>query len=336
MLERVNRPALVIAPNKILAAQLYGEFKSLFPENAVEYFVSYYDYYQPEAYVPTTDTYIEKESSINDEIDKMRHSATRSLLTRRDVVIVASVSCIYGIGSPESYGAMRIEIEPGATHPRDQFVLLQLESIAADHQHERFSRRSRITRQETARVQLRADRDLPAGRILRQFVHRDRKGVAGAKVPVHGHIQPHRSIRPGNQRDLTPRQQRVSIRIATVHLNRSPDRLTAGDPPDVQFHPGPLTGADHTPNPKLFDGHFNRALSLHRPGLLRVGLLRGRLRDQQKKQRHARHREQQRITQERTQFRRGMTHRAAVYAFIDRRSPPMSEIWSPHRSSFCS
>jgi excinuclease ABC subunit B len=122
MLERVNRPALVIAPNKILAAQLYGEFKSLFPENAVEYFVSYYDYYQPEAYVPTTDTYIEKESSINDEIDKMRHSATRSLLTRRDVVIVASVSCIYGIGSPESYGAMRIEIEPGATHPRDQFI----------------------------------------------------------------------------------------------------------------------------------------------------------------------------------------------------------------------
>src|SRR6266496_3427408 len=95
-----GRPALVLAPNKTLAAQLYGEFKELFPDNAVEYFVSYYDYYQPEAYLPTTDTFIEKDSSINDEIDKMRHSATRSLLTRRDVIIVASVSCIYGIGSP--------------------------------------------------------------------------------------------------------------------------------------------------------------------------------------------------------------------------------------------
>ncbi|HOF41000.1 MAG TPA: DEAD/DEAH box helicase family protein, partial [Candidatus Hydrogenedentes bacterium] len=110
VIAEVNRPALVIAPNKILAAQLYGEFKNLFPENAVEYFVSYYDYYQPEAYVPATDTYIEKDSSINDEIDKMRHSATRALLTRRDVLIVASVSCIYGIGSPETYGALRVEL----------------------------------------------------------------------------------------------------------------------------------------------------------------------------------------------------------------------------------
>ena len=118
----VNRPALVIAPNKILAAQLYSEFKGLFPENAVEYFVSYYDYYQPEAYVPTTDTYIEKESSINDEIDKMRHSATRALLTRRDVVIVASVSCIYGIGSPETYNALRVELVPG--EPLDREVLI--------------------------------------------------------------------------------------------------------------------------------------------------------------------------------------------------------------------
>ncbi len=118
----VNRPALVIAPNKILAAQLYSEFKSLFPENAVEYFVSYYDYYQPEAYVPTTDTYIEKESSINDEIDKMRHSATRALLTRRDVIIVASVSCIYGIGSPETYNALRVELEPGQTIDREDLI----------------------------------------------------------------------------------------------------------------------------------------------------------------------------------------------------------------------
>ena len=98
-----NRPALVIAHNKTLAAQLYSEFKAFFPENAVEYFVSYYDYYQPEAYVASTDTYIEKDSQINDEIEKMRHSATASLLERRDVIVVASVSCIYGLGSPEFY-----------------------------------------------------------------------------------------------------------------------------------------------------------------------------------------------------------------------------------------
>src|ERR671918_461590 len=102
----LQRPALVLAPNKILAAQLYGEFQSFFPDNAVEFFVSYYDYYQPEAYVPRTDTYIEKESSVNEQIDRMRHSATRALLERDDVVIVASVSCIYGIGSLETCSAM--------------------------------------------------------------------------------------------------------------------------------------------------------------------------------------------------------------------------------------
>ncbi|HOV74117.1 MAG TPA: excinuclease ABC subunit UvrB [Candidatus Hydrogenedentes bacterium] len=122
VIARVNRPALVLAHNKILAAQLYGEFKSLFPNNAVEYFVSYYDYYQPEAYIPSTDTYIEKDSSINDEIDKMRHSATRSLLSRRDCLIVASVSCIYGIGSPELYRQLRVEIERGAELPREKLI----------------------------------------------------------------------------------------------------------------------------------------------------------------------------------------------------------------------
>ena len=106
VIEAVQRPALILAPNKILAAQLYGEMKSFFPNNAVEYFVSYYDYYQPEAYVPRSDTYIEKESSVNEAIDRMRHSATRSLLERDDVIIVASVSCIYGIGSVETYSAM--------------------------------------------------------------------------------------------------------------------------------------------------------------------------------------------------------------------------------------
>ena len=122
VIQRIQRPAIVIAHNKTLAAQLYGEFKSLFPENAVEYFVSYYDYYQPEAYIPSTDTYIEKDSSINEAIDKMRHSATRSILERRDVIIVASVSCIYGIGSPEAYSEMLLQIEEGREIGRDEML----------------------------------------------------------------------------------------------------------------------------------------------------------------------------------------------------------------------
>ena len=113
VIEELQRPALILAPNKILAAQLYGEFKSFFPENAVEYFVSYYDYYQPEAYVPRSDTYIEKESSVNESIDRMRHSATRALLERDDVIIVASVSCLYGIGSVETYSAMIFDLKKG-------------------------------------------------------------------------------------------------------------------------------------------------------------------------------------------------------------------------------
>ncbi|WP_199554042.1 excinuclease ABC subunit UvrB [Sandaracinobacteroides hominis] len=120
VIEQLQRPALILAPNKILAAQLYGEFKSFFPDNAVEYFVSYYDYYQPEAYVPRTDTYIEKESSVNEAIDRMRHSATRSLLERDDVLIVASVSCLYGIGSVETYSAMTFSLKKGMTiDPRE-------------------------------------------------------------------------------------------------------------------------------------------------------------------------------------------------------------------------
>ncbi|MBA4096126.1 MAG: excinuclease ABC subunit UvrB [Rhodospirillum sp.] len=113
VIQNVQRPSLILAPNKTLAAQLYGEMKSFFPDNSVEYFVSYYDYYQPEAYVPRTDTYIEKESSLNEQIDRMRHSATRSLFERRDVIIVASVSCIYGIGSPETYSTMTITLKVG-------------------------------------------------------------------------------------------------------------------------------------------------------------------------------------------------------------------------------
>lgn len=122
VIARVNKPTLVLAHNKILAAQLCSEFREFFPENAVEYFVSYYDYYQPEAYVPSTDSYIEKDSSINDEIDKLRHSATTALAERRDVIIVASVSCIYSLGSPEEYRSMVVSIRQGTEKPRDQLI----------------------------------------------------------------------------------------------------------------------------------------------------------------------------------------------------------------------
>ena len=135
VIEKLNLPTLVIAHNKTLAAQLYSEFKDFFPENAVEYFVSYYDYYQPEAYVPQTDTYIDKDSSINDEIDKLRHSATASLCERNDVIIVSSVSCIYGLGSPIDYKNMTLSVRPGDEKSRDDIIkrlveiLLELKAI---------------------------------------------------------------------------------------------------------------------------------------------------------------------------------------------------------------
>jgi len=134
VIEKLNRPSLIIAPNKTLAAQLYTEFRDLFPRSAVEYFVSYYDYYQPEAYMPASDTYIEKDASINEEIDKMRHSATRSLFERRDVIIVASVSCIYGIGSPENYRRMLLFLEPGHSMSREQLLdrLVEVHYVRSD------------------------------------------------------------------------------------------------------------------------------------------------------------------------------------------------------------
>ena len=136
IIEQIGRPSLILAPNKTLAAQLYGEMKSFFPDNAVEYFVSYYDYYQPEAYVPRTDTYVEKEAQINEQIDRMRHSATRALLERRDVIIVASVSCIYGIGSVETYSEMTLPLRPGQRVERaallKRFVALQYQRNDTD------------------------------------------------------------------------------------------------------------------------------------------------------------------------------------------------------------
>lgn len=139
VIQRLGKRALVLAPNKTLAAQLYAEFKDFFPENAVEYFVSYYDYYRPEAYVPTTDTYVEKDSSVNDKIDKLRHSTTRSLLEREDVIVVASVSCIYGIGSPEEYDAQKVILFVNDTLDRDHF-LRDLVSIQFERNEYDFSR----------------------------------------------------------------------------------------------------------------------------------------------------------------------------------------------------
>ena len=131
VIQALNKPTLIIAHNKTLAGQLYGEFKEFFPNNAVEYFVSYYDYYQPEAYVPSSDTYIAKDSSINDEIDKLRLSATASLAERKDVIVVASVSCIYGLGSPDEYKDMIVSLRPGMVKDRDA-VLRELIDIQYD------------------------------------------------------------------------------------------------------------------------------------------------------------------------------------------------------------
>ncbi|MCB1108382.1 MAG: DEAD/DEAH box helicase family protein, partial [Chlamydiia bacterium] len=141
IIARTQRPTLILAHNKTLAAQLYQEFKTFFPDNAVEYFVSYYDYYQPEAYIARTDTYIEKDMAINDTIDKMRLSATRSLIERRDVIIVASVSCIYGLGLPEYYVQMKLDLEVGKTYRRDE-VLVHLVKMQYDRKNFDLERKS--------------------------------------------------------------------------------------------------------------------------------------------------------------------------------------------------
>ena len=145
VIEQMNRPTLVLAHNKTLAAQLCSEFREFFPENAVEYFVSYYDYYQPEAYIPTTDTYIEKDSAINDEIDKLRHSATSALSERRDVIIVASVSCIYSLGDPIDYRSMVISLRPGMEKDRDDCIrkLIDIQYVRNDQDFKRGTFRVR-------------------------------------------------------------------------------------------------------------------------------------------------------------------------------------------------
>ena len=151
VIERVNRPTLVLAHNKTLAAQLCAEFREFFPENAVEYFVSYYDYYQPEAYIPHTDTYIEKDSSINDEIERLRHSATSSLAERRDVLVVASVSCIYGLGDPIDYASMVVSLRVGQAAERDA-VLKKLVSIRYERNDLAFERNTFRVRGDTVEI----------------------------------------------------------------------------------------------------------------------------------------------------------------------------------------
>jgi len=152
VIERVQRPALVISHNKTLAAQLYSEFKEFFPENSVEYFVSYYDYYQPEAYIPRTETYIEKETDINEEIDKLRNAATRSLFERRDVIIVASVSCIYGLGEPEEYRSFVLNLEKGKAYRRND-VLRRLVDMQYERNDIDFSRGKFRIRGDTLEIQ---------------------------------------------------------------------------------------------------------------------------------------------------------------------------------------
>ena len=189
IIKNANRPALVIAHNKTLAAQLAAEFREFFPENAVGYFVSYYDYYQPEAYIPSTDTFIEKDASINDEIDRMRHSATAWLAERRDVVIVASVSCIYGLGDPEEYEGLSVSLREGMSIDRDELLrqLIDIQYTRNDFESERGTFRVRgenieiipaASQEKAVRVELFGDEidriaevDITTGKALRYMNH---------------------------------------------------------------------------------------------------------------------------------------------------------------------
>jgi excinuclease ABC subunit B len=203
VIARTGRPALILAPNKTLAAQLYGEMKAFFPDNAVEYFVSYYDYYQPEAYVPRTDTYIEKDSSINEQIDRMRHSATRAILERRDVIIVASVSCLYGLGSVESYSRMTFIVKTGASIPRGellkQLVALQYKRNDTDFSRGAFRVRGDIVELFPAHYEDRAWRISLFGDEIESIVEFD--PLTGEKTAVLPEI----TVYP-NSHYVTPRQ----------------------------------------------------------------------------------------------------------------------------------
>jgi excinuclease ABC subunit B len=214
VIERVQKPTLVISHNKTLAAQLYGEFKDLFPENAVEFFVSYYDYYQPEAYIPTTDTYIEKDTSINDEIDKMRHSATRSLLERNDVIIVASVSCIYGLGSPEAYHGLLLFLERGATLSREK-ILNKLVEIQYERNDVDFHRGTFRVRGDIVEVFPAYEED----RAIRIELFGDEVEAISEIDPLRGKVTQRLdkiAIYPGSHYVTT--QERMRSAIENIHI----------------------------------------------------------------------------------------------------------------------
>ena len=221
VIANVDRPTLVISPNKTLAAQLFGEFKAFFPDNAAEYFVSYYDYYQPEAYIPQSDTYIEKDALINDEIDRMRHSATRSLMERRDVVVVASVSCIYGIGAPETYQAMHLSLRAGEQIGRDEImrrlVAVQYERNDYDFHRGTFRVRGDIVEVFPANEESRAVRVELFGDLI-EAIHRIDPLKGAVLEPLDGvHIYPaSHYVTPAEQleRALATIQEELGERLA--------------------------------------------------------------------------------------------------------------------------
>ena len=267
VIARVNRPTLVIVHNKTLAAQLFQEFRRFFPDNAVEYFVSYYDYYQPEAYVPASDTYIEKEATINDEIDRMRLSATRSLFERRDVIIVASVSCIYGLGSPEAYYGMMLPLEVGQRIEREQ-ILRKLVDIQYERNDVEFGRGTFRVRgdivevfpayeEQAVRIELfgdevdelvvfdpltgrtleppRADRDLPevalrhAARAHAAGDRLDQGRARRAPLAARGRGEAARGAAPAPAHDVRPRDDaRDRLLPRDRELLAPPDRPRAG------------------------------------------------------------------------------------------------------------
>jgi excinuclease ABC subunit B len=220
VIERVQKTTLVISHNKTLAAQLYGEFRDLFPENAVEFFVSYYDYYQPEAYIPSTDTYIEKDTSINDEIDKMRHSATRSLLDRNDVIIVASVSCIYGLGSPEAYHGLLLFVEKGSMVPREK-ILNKLVEIQYDRNDIDFHRGTFRVRGDIVEVFPAYEED----RAIRIELFGDQVEAISEIDPLRGKVigkLDKIAIYPGSHYVTTQERMRNAIENIRIEL---PERL---------------------------------------------------------------------------------------------------------------
>lgn len=227
IIEKLQKPTLVIAHNKTLAAQLYNELREFFPENAVEYFVSYYDYYQPEAYVPSTDTYIEKDSSVNDEIDKLRHSATAALVEREDVIVVASVSCIYGLGDPEEYYGMMLSLRPGMEKDRDEVLrsLLEMQYDRNDMNFERGSFRVRGdvveifpvgSSEHAVRVEFFGDE---VERITEIYV------LTGEILGTRAHI----SIFPASHYVTSPEKLRVSVEHIEAELKERLDQLRRED-----------------------------------------------------------------------------------------------------------